>query len=41
MPSPFSALAPFLERALWTIFHFAFGAEMADNLLRTTGLYPA
>jgi hypothetical protein len=28
MPSPFPGMDPYLEGALWTTFHFAFGAEL-------------
>jgi hypothetical protein len=28
MPTPFPGMDPYLEGSLWTIFHFAFGAEI-------------
>ena len=32
MPSPFPGMNPYLEGALWTTFHFAFGAEIVQQL---------
>ena len=32
MPSPFPGMDPYLEGALWTTFHFAFGAEIVRQL---------
>lgn len=32
MPSPFPGMDPYLEGALWTTFHFAFGAEILRQL---------
>ena len=32
MPSPFLGMDPYLEGALWTTFHFAFGAEIVLQL---------
>jgi len=32
MPSPFPGMDPYLEGALWTTFHFAFGAEIVREL---------
>lgn len=32
MPSPFPDMDPYLEGALWTTFHFAFGAEIVRQL---------
>jgi hypothetical protein len=32
MPSPFPGIDPYLEGSLWTIFHFAFGAEIVRQL---------
>jgi Protein of unknown function (DUF4058) len=32
MPSPFPGIAPFLEGAMWTTFHFTFGAEIVRRL---------
>jgi Protein of unknown function (DUF4058) len=32
MPSPFPGMDPYLEGALWTTFHFTFGAELVRQL---------
>lgn len=32
MPSPFPGMDPYLEGALWTTFHFGFGAEIIRQL---------
>ena len=32
MPSPFPGMDPYLEGALWTAFHFTFGAELLRQL---------
>jgi len=32
MPSPFPGMDPYLEGALWTTFHFSFGAEIVRQL---------
>ena len=32
MPSPFPGMDPYFEGALWTTFHFAFGAEIIRNI---------
>ena len=32
MPSPFPGMDPYLEGALWTTFHFAFGAVIVRQL---------
>ena len=32
MPSPFPGMDPYLEGALWTTFHFTFGAEIVRQL---------
>ncbi len=32
MPAPFPGMDPYLEGALWTTFHFSFGAELVRRL---------
>lgn len=32
MPSPFPGMDPYLEGALWSTFHFTFGAELLRQL---------
>lgn len=32
MPAPFPGMDPYLEGALWTTFHFSFGAELVRQL---------